>query len=100
MKPEEIRKKTNKIDRELLVLLQERMGLALRARKFKETLSDPQQENDMLARAERLNLDFIKSTFTRRLLETIIEETKGEEVSYDWIFISHCYYVSCTKVEQ
>ena len=30
MKPEEIRKKTNKIDRELLVLLQERMGLALR----------------------------------------------------------------------
>jgi prephenate dehydratase len=52
------------------------MGLALRSKKFKETLSDPQQENDMLARAERLNLDLIKSTFTRRLLKTIIEETK------------------------
>jgi prephenate dehydratase len=76
MKPEEIRKKTNKIDRELLVLLQERMGLALRSKKFKETLIDPQQENEMLARAERLNLDLIKSTFTRRLLKTIIEETK------------------------
>jgi prephenate dehydratase len=52
------------------------MGLALRLKKFKETLDDPQQENDMLARAERLNLDLIKSTFTRRLLKTIIEETK------------------------
>ncbi len=76
MKPEEIRKKTNKIDRELLVLLQERMGLALRSKKFKETLCDPQQENEMLARAERLNLDLIKGTFPRRLLKTIIEETK------------------------
>ena len=76
MKPEEIRKKISKIDRELLVLLQERMGLALRSKKFKETLSDPQQENDMLARAQRLNLDLIESTFTRRLLKTIIEETK------------------------
>jgi prephenate dehydratase len=76
MKPEEIRKKTNKIDRELLVLLQERMGLALRSKKFKETTSDPQQEDDMLARADRLNLDLIKSTFTRRLLKTIIEETR------------------------
>ncbi|MDJ0984100.1 MAG: prephenate dehydratase [Desulfobacterales bacterium] len=76
MKPEEIRKKISKIDRELLVLLQERMGLALRSNKFKETLSDPQQENDMLARAERLNLDLIESTFTRRLLHTIIDETK------------------------
>ncbi len=76
MKPEEIRKKISKIDRELLVLLQERMGLALRSKKFKESPSDPQQENDMLARAERLNLDLIESTFTRRLLHTIIDETK------------------------
>jgi chorismate mutase / prephenate dehydratase len=76
MKSEEIRKKIGKIDRELLVLLQERMGLALRSKKFQETLSEPQQENDMLARAERLNLDLIKGTFTRRLLKTIIEETR------------------------
>jgi prephenate dehydratase len=52
------------------------MGLALRSKKFKETLNNPQQENDMLARAERLNLDLIESTFTRRLLNTIIDETK------------------------
>ena len=34
MKLEGIRNKIGKIDRELLVLLQERMGLALRSRKF------------------------------------------------------------------
>ena len=76
MKPEQIRKKINKIDRELLVLLQERMGLALRSTKFKETHGDPAQENDLLARVERLNLDLIQSSFTRKLLKTIVEETK------------------------
>jgi len=76
MKPEEIRKNINKIDRELLVLLQERMGLALRSKKFKETRSDPEQENDLLARVERLNLDLIESSFTRQLLKTIVQETR------------------------
>jgi len=76
MKPEEIRRKINKIDREMLVLLQERMGLALRSKKFKETHSDSAQENDLLARVERLNLDLIESSFTRQLLKTIEQETK------------------------
>jgi prephenate dehydratase len=76
MKPEEIHKKINKIDRELLVLIQERMGLALRSKKFKETRSDPEQENGLLARVERLNLDLIESSFSRQLLKTIVQETK------------------------
>ena len=76
MKPEEIRKNINKIDRELLVLLQERMGLALRSKKFKEHHSDSAQENDLLARVEHLNLDLIESSFTRQLLQTIVEETR------------------------
>ena len=60
----------------MLVLLQERMGLALRSKKFKETHSDSAQENDLLARVERLNLDLIESSFTRQLLKTIVQETK------------------------
>ena len=76
MKPEDIRKNINKIDRELLVLLQERMGLALRSKKFKENLSDAAQESDLLARVEHLNLDLIESSFTRQLLKTIVEETR------------------------
>ena len=76
MKPEEIRKNINKIDRELLVLLQERMGLALRSKKFKEARNEPEQENELLARVGRLNLDLIESSFTRQLLKTIVEETR------------------------
>ncbi|MDM8544541.1 prephenate dehydratase [Desulfococcaceae bacterium HSG9] len=76
MKLEEIRNKIDKIDRELLVLLQERMGLALRSKKFKKTVSDPEREEALLDRVERLNLDLMERSFTRQLLKTIIEESK------------------------
>ena len=76
MKLKEIRKKIDKIDREMLVLLQERMGLALRTKKFKESVSDPGREAEMLARAERMSLDLMERSFTRELLRTIIAESK------------------------
>ena len=76
MKLEEIRTKIDKIDRELLVLLQERMGYALRSRKFKGAVTDSQREEAVLARVERMNLDLIEQSFTRQLLKTIIEESK------------------------
>jgi len=76
MKLNEIRKQIDKIDRELLVLLQERMGMALRSRKFKETVSDPAREEDVLARVERMNLDLVERSFSRQLLKTIIDESK------------------------
>lgn len=76
MKLDDIRSKIDKIDRELLVLLQERMGLALRSKKFKAEIGDPDRETDMLSRAERLNLDLVESAFTRQILETIIQESK------------------------
>jgi len=76
MKLNEIRKTIDKIDRELLVLLQERMGMALRSKKFKETIADPAREEDMLARLENMNLDLIERSFSRQLLKTIIDESK------------------------
>jgi prephenate dehydratase/chorismate mutase len=76
MKLDEIRNKIDRIDRELLVLLQERMGLALRSKKFKEVITDSRREEDLLARAERLNLDLVERSFTRQLLQTIIQESK------------------------
>jgi prephenate dehydratase len=82
MNLEEIRRRIDQLDRELLVLLQERMGLALRTRKFKGTVADPRREQDVLARAERMNLDLIKGSFARQLLEHIIRESRrlqGEE---------------------
>ncbi len=76
MKLDEIRRKIDKLDREMLVLIQERMGLALRSQKFKSTVSDPSREASMMARIERLNLDLVERPFTQRLLKTIIEESK------------------------
>lgn len=76
MKLEEIRRKIDKIDRELLVLLQERMGLALRSKKFKSTVADPKREEAVLARAERMSLDLLERSFARQLLRTIIAESK------------------------
>jgi prephenate dehydratase len=76
MKPVDIYKKIDKIDRELLVLLQERMGWVLRSNKFKQNVSDAEAEEEMLTRFERLNLDLMERSFTKQLLKTIIEESK------------------------
>lgn len=76
MKLGDIRKKIDKIDRELLVLLQERMGLALRTKKFKTSVSDPKREKDVLARIDRMDLHLVERTFIRHLLKTIINESK------------------------
>ncbi|MDX2500831.1 MAG: prephenate dehydratase [Deltaproteobacteria bacterium] len=57
-------------------MLQERMGLALRSKKFQKTVDDAQNEENALERVNRMNLDLIKSSFSRQLLETIIEESK------------------------
>jgi chorismate mutase / prephenate dehydratase len=76
MKLDDIRRKIDKIDRELLVLLQERMGLAIQAKRFKSTVTDPKREEAVLARPERMNLALVESSFARQLLSTIIEESK------------------------
>ena len=64
MKLNEINRKIDKIDRELLVLLQERMGLSLRSNKFQLATGETEREEDMLERMERLNLDLIKRSFS------------------------------------
>ncbi len=76
MNVDEIRRNIDKIDRELLVLLQERMGLILRSKKFKKSADDPMPEEDMLTRFEQLNLDLVERSFTQQLLKTIIDESK------------------------
>lgn len=76
MKLDEIRRKIDKIDRELLVLLQERMGLAIQAKKFKTRVADPKREKVVLARAERMNLALVEQSFARQLLGAIIAESK------------------------
>jgi prephenate dehydratase/chorismate mutase len=74
MKLEQIRRQIDKIDRELLVLLQERMGLALRTTKFTNT--DEDVEEGLFGNVGQMNLNLVQRSFTKRLLNTIIEESK------------------------
>ncbi len=76
MNLDDIRRKIDKIDRELLVLLQERMGLAIQSKKFKTKVADPKREEVVLARAERMNLALVEQPFAKQLLGTIIKESK------------------------
>jgi prephenate dehydratase/chorismate mutase len=76
MRLEDIRRKVDRIDRELLVLLHERMGLALRARRFKDEVLDAEREEAVLERAGRLHLNLVDQSFGQQLLRTIIEESK------------------------
>ncbi len=76
MKLEGLLRKISKIDRELLVLLQERMGLALLSRKLQQSDADAAHEEDALERMDRLKLDLVKSSFSRQLLKAIIDESR------------------------
>ncbi len=76
MKLDDIRKKIDKIDRELLVLLQERMGYALRTKKLKDHISDPGREKEVLARIDRMDLHLVERHFIHHLLKTIMKESK------------------------
>jgi len=76
MKPESIQAQMNKIDRELLVLLQERMGLFLRSTKTGAADPEAALKKPLLADADQMNLDLIESGFSNRLLQIIIEESQ------------------------
>jgi len=77
MELEQILKQIERVDRQLLVLLQERMGLALRSRKFVSSEdAAAEEEKKLLRRVQRLNLDLVERPFTRRLLKAIADESR------------------------
>jgi prephenate dehydratase len=76
MKLNEIRKRIDTIDLEVLALIQERMGLALRSKKFKEGIRDPEREEAVFERARRLNLNLVEPQYAEGLLRKVIEESR------------------------
>jgi prephenate dehydratase len=78
MELEQIRQQMDRVDRQLLVLLQERMGLALRSEKFMPSADGAgnEDENDLLSHVQRLKLDLVERSFTRKLLKTIVAESR------------------------
>ncbi|MCP4604675.1 MAG: prephenate dehydratase [Proteobacteria bacterium] len=75
MKLNEIRKRIDTIDRELLQLIEARMEYALRSTRFKETVSDTDREKDVLAHIERQSRDLLAPEFTSQVHKMIIAES-------------------------
>jgi len=76
MRLENLRERIDEIDRELLVLLDERMDLALLTRGLKGSIEDRGREAAVLERARRIPLSRLGEEFTAGLFAGILEESK------------------------
>ena len=75
---EKVRKKIDQIDYEILKLLQERMEMALRTKKFKESVYDREREAQILDQLKNYSniLNLIQGNFVEKLFREIMSETK------------------------
>jgi len=77
---DDVRRKIDTIDFELVKLLNERVELALRTKRFKERISDPDREAEVLERARenvrRYSQGLIDSTFSSEFFSLIMTESK------------------------
>lgn len=72
----EIRKLIDRLDNELLAVLNRRMEYVVRARNFKDNIEEPSREEEVLAAIERASRGLIVPEFSKRLYQAIIEESK------------------------
>jgi chorismate mutase len=73
-----IRKKIDRIDIEILEMLNERMELALQTKKFKLKASDLQREAQVLKRVRQYagRLRLINSNFAEKVFTELIKESR------------------------
>jgi len=71
-----IRKKIDMIDRGVIELLNQRMELAVRSRKFKNEISDDDREQKVIENVKRSSRNVLKPEFSERLYKIIIDESK------------------------
>ncbi len=71
-----IRKRIDLIDHGIIQLLNQRMELAVRSRKFKEHIVDSEREQQVLDSVRRFSHNLIKPEFSEKLFKQIIEESK------------------------
>lgn len=83
MKLDEIRYKLDKVDFEILKLLNSRMELALMTRKFKRDITDQQREKEVLENIKMNSRGLIAPDFCEKLyLEIIAESKKLQNMEY------------------
>jgi chorismate mutase len=88
MNLQEIRERIDELDREILTLLDERMGLALRSAKLKEAVRDRERESQVLdhvgrwaeARHGALRVDFARAIYGEIMKESRRIQEEEREV--------------------
>jgi prephenate dehydratase/chorismate mutase/prephenate dehydratase len=73
---EEIRKRIDMIDFEILKLLNSRMEFGLRTKRFKTTVADPKRESEVIRYIEQHSQGLIEPDFCRQLFARVISESK------------------------
>lgn len=74
---EEIRKQINKIDRQILEKLNQRMYLSLQARRFKSRIKDSKRETQVLEQIRQETKDYhlVGKKFAKKIFKKIIQES-------------------------
>jgi prephenate dehydratase/chorismate mutase len=78
----DIRKEINRIDFELLKLLNTRMELALKTKKFKLEINDDSREKEVLSSVGHLSPYLLEPEFSQNLFRLIIDESKNLQKKY------------------
>ena len=76
MKLEELRKRVDLIDGEIVKLLGVRMELALRTGKHKDGIADPKREESVFSNVKKHSVGLVRPEFSEVLFKEIISESK------------------------
>lgn len=71
-----IRRQIDRIDGKIIQLLNQRMEIALRSRKYKGQVFDPEREEEVFANVRRFSHNLVRSEFSEGLYRDIIEESR------------------------
>jgi prephenate dehydratase/chorismate mutase len=80
MELEEVRERIDRIDYEIIKLLNERIELGLRTRKLKPAVEDKEREKQVIENIEKIPLKLVRKEFSKQLFNNIIAETKQKQL--------------------
>jgi prephenate dehydratase len=99
----EIREEINRVDYEIVKLLNKRLEMALRAKKFKAQVVDKEREKQVIENVQKIPLKLVEKDFSTKLFENIITECRevqkedrklvafqGEQGSHAEVAINGC----------
>jgi len=83
MSLEEIRMAIREIDEQMILLLEQRMSLALETKKFKKETLDTAQERAVLEHLTSQSTQLLQKDFLQNLYELIMDESKRLQNNLD-----------------